>query len=107
MNYDKPTQSEMYVEAINDAVAGDIRIEISRQYIGNINAAQIREFQDDIATLYFLTAHTAERPGELIRVYNVPKADSVLRVNQLKECPLVRFVESPEPGLVRCVLDEA
>jgi len=41
----------------------------------------------------------------LMRVYKIPEAYSILRVNQMKENPLVKFLESPEPGLVRCVLE--
>ena len=102
---EKPTQHEIYVAAIEDAIFGGIRLEVSRPYGGTINAAQIIEFQENLCALEFLAGHPAECAGELMRVYKIPEAYSILRVNQMKENPLVKFLESPEPGLVRCVLE--
>ena len=101
----KPTQHEMYSTAIDEAISGAIRIEISHQYYSSINVAQILEFRDQLEELYFLKHHECERADDLIRVYKVPEAYSILRVNQLHESPLIKFAESEEVGLVRCLLE--
>jgi len=100
-----PTQHEMYTAAMDDALFGAIRLEVSQLYGGTVNIAQVLEFREKLQELDFLAGHHAECAGELMRVYKIPEAYSILRVNQLQANPLVKFLESPEPGLVRCVLE--
>jgi len=101
----KPTQERLYESAIESAIIGDIRLEVSRPYGSTVNVAQMQKFQANLKDLEFLTGHEHENAGELIRIYKIPEAYSILRVNQMKANPLVKFLESPVPGLVRCVLE--
>ena len=102
---DIPTQKQLYDQAIDYAISGGITLEVSASYGPNISAAHIREFQETLPHLDFVGAHPCYHPGDLIRTYKIPEAYSILRVNQVMESPLVAFVASSEPGLVRCVLE--